>query len=141
MPVAIPLQRMLDAGENPWVFDTYEGYDALMRLVLERPPPLPPALRRFIARRYFARAERNAMLLDALLAGDVDLTPRLHEIAAPTLVVWGSEDRVIDVSAGRLFHERIDRARLVVMHGVGHCPQYEVPERLGRMLASFVAGA
>jgi pimeloyl-ACP methyl ester carboxylesterase len=139
MPVASPLQRLLDAGENPWVFDSYDGYDALMRLVLERPPTLPPALRRFIARRYFARAEQNARLLDELLADDVDLTPRLHEIEAPTLVVWGSEDRVIDLSAGRLFHERIAGSRLVVLHGVGHCPQYEVPERLGPMLAGFLA--
>ena len=76
-----------------------------------------------------------------LLRDDLDLTPRLGDLAVPTLVLWGDRDRVINLSAGRVYHERIPGARLVILHGIGHCPQIEAPGRTSALLAGLVAGA
>ena len=137
MPQPSPLQLRLDAGENPWVVNDYADYDALLRFVLEVPPPIPGPVRRQLADDMIARAPANQKILDDLLADDVDLTPRLREIDKPTFVLWGDRDRIIDISAGHLFRDRIDGARLVILHGIGHCPQLEAPRRTAALLGDF----
>lgn len=137
MPTPSPLQLRLDAGENPFVVDTHEGYEAFMDLVLERPPPIPAPIRRHMAEEMMGRAGLNAKIMDDLLEGDIDLTPELDALDVDTLLLWGDRDRIIDISAGRVYHERISRSRMVIFHGIGHCPQYECPDRTGHYLARF----
>ncbi len=64
-----------------------------------------------------------------------DLQARLGEIAAPTLVVHGDEDQMLDVANGRLVASRIPGARLEVLEGVGHMFWWEQPERSARLVA------
>ena len=138
MPTPSPLQLRLDAGDNPFVVDSHEGYEQFMSFVLERQPPIPAPIRRHMAQEFMARAELNAKIMNDLLEGDLDLTPRLQEIETDALLVWGDRDRLIDISAGRVYHDRLPRSRMVIFHGIGHCPQYECPEKTGRYVAQFV---
>ncbi len=137
MPTPSPLQRRLDAGDNPFVVDSFEGYETFMRFVLERQPPVPGPVRRFMADEFIGRAALNGKIMTDLLDRDFDLTDRLGEIEAETLVLWGDRDRLIDISVGRVYRDRIAQARMVVFHGIGHCPQYECPEQTGRYIRRF----
>lgn len=139
MPRPSALQRRMEAGDNPFVIESFEEYEALMRFVLERPPPIPWPIRRHLADGFIARAELHQQIMENILAGQWDLTEELDRIGVPALALWGDRDRLIDVSAGRVFHERLPRSRLVIFHGVGHCPQYEVPERTGSLVERFLA--
>jgi 3-oxoadipate enol-lactonase len=49
-----------------------------------------------------------------------DATTRLHKLRRPTLVVHGTEDRVIPVSNGRRLAAAIPSARLHLLEGAGH---------------------
>ncbi len=138
MPVPSTLQRRLDAGDNPFVIDSLEGYDAFMRFVLEKQPPVPAPIRRHMAEVFMGRAEMNAKIMDDLLGGSMDLTERLPDVDAETLLLWGDRDRLIDISAGHVYQQRLPRARMVILHGIGHCPQYECPERTGDYVRRFV---
>jgi pimeloyl-ACP methyl ester carboxylesterase len=55
----------------------------------------------------------------AILA-DGDRTPRLRELAVPTLVIHGALDPLIDVSGGRATADAIPDARLVVLDDMAH---------------------
>ncbi len=46
-------------------------------------------------------------------------------ISAPTLILWGEEDRLIPVEAGRWLAQTIPASRLVTYPGIGHLPQEE----------------
>jgi pimeloyl-ACP methyl ester carboxylesterase len=140
MPRPSPLQRMLDEGQNPFVLDSHEAYRSWVRFVLERPLPLPPAVERYLADEFIARASLNEKIMDDLLGGEEELTERLSDIQAPTLVLWGDRDRLIDISAGQVFHRRIPDARFVILHGIGHCPQLEAPRQTARALRDFLRG-
>ncbi|MEM6989948.1 MAG: alpha/beta hydrolase [Myxococcota bacterium] len=139
MPEPSPLQRRIDAGENPFVVSSYEEWADFIRLALERPPAMPGVVRRHMARVFIGRAAMNAKILEDLLEGDFDLTPRLGEIDVPTLALWGNRDRLIDLSAGRVYHAGIDRARLVILDGIGHCPQVEVPGRTSALVRAHLS--
>jgi non-heme chloroperoxidase len=72
----------------------------------------------------------------ALLAYD-DLVA-LDRIIAPTLLVWGDADGLVDREMQTLLAERIGGAELLVYHGVGHTPRWEDPSRFAADAAAFV---
>jgi pimeloyl-ACP methyl ester carboxylesterase len=69
-----------------------------------------------------------------------DTAARLAELAVPTLVVHGTEDRLIPVANGRRLGELVPGARLEVLDGVGHLFYWEQPERAGALVRSFCLG-
>ncbi|MFN3989932.1 MAG: alpha/beta fold hydrolase [Erythrobacter sp.] len=60
-------------------------------------------------------------------------------ITAPTLILWGEEDRLIPVAAGRYLDEEIPHSQLVVYPGIGHLPQEEAAERSVADLRQWLA--
>jgi pimeloyl-ACP methyl ester carboxylesterase len=70
---------------------------------------------------------------------DTGVERRLHRIAAPTLIVWGGEDRFIDPSYGELFRDRIPGAQLQLVSPAGHLVAMENPAPLARALRAFAA--
>lgn len=68
----------------------------------------------------------------------IDSRPRLGEIAAPTLLIWGDSDGI----TSRAHHEEIlaaiPGARLEVVPGTGHLPTVEAPEIVASLIADFI---
>ncbi|HEU0075541.1 MAG TPA: alpha/beta hydrolase [Dehalococcoidia bacterium] len=62
----------------------------------------------------------------------------LGAVRTPTLVVWGSDDRIIPVECGRLYAGAIPGARIEVIEGCGHWPHYEKPAELAEVVAKFL---
>lgn len=62
-----------------------------------------------------------------MAAAQFDSRERLPEIATPTLVLHGLEDRLLVVDGGRRVVAGIPDARLETFTGVGHMLAYEVP--------------
>ena len=69
------------------------------------------------------------------------LTSRLWRITAPTLVVWGREDRLLPLAYGEAYARGIPGARLEVLDRCGHLPPFEQPERFARITLDFLDGA
>lgn len=73
-----------------------------------------------------------------------DTRDRLHEVAAPALVMVGAEDTETPLCYAQAIAERIPGARLVVVPGAGHLVNVEAPglvnEELRRLWQSVPAG-
>jgi pimeloyl-ACP methyl ester carboxylesterase len=67
------------------------------------------------------------------------LTSRLGRITAPTLVVWGAQDRVLPLPFGEAYQRGIPGARLVTLDGCGHLPPIEQPERFAGIVLDFLS--
>ncbi|MFN0088621.1 MAG: alpha/beta fold hydrolase [Blastocatellia bacterium] len=83
---------------------------------------------------------QRAAFLARVQSGADPVEPRLSEIKAPTLILWGAEDRLIPLEAGRKMQTLIPGSRLVVFDQCGHIPQEEMPERFVREVMEFLAG-
>jgi pimeloyl-ACP methyl ester carboxylesterase len=68
--------------------------------------------------------------------GDVTL---LAKIKAPTLILWGSKDRLLPPEWGQRFAHDIPNAKLVMLDGLGHVPQEEDPARSVAEVRRFLA--
>src|SRR5262249_29790639 len=60
-------------------------------------------------------------------------------IVAPTLAVWGEQDRVLSPSEGLRLSREISGSRLVTIPDAGHLPQEERPAEFARAVESFLA--
>lgn len=69
---------------------------------------------------------------------DKGLKKRIHRVSAPTLLVWGKEDRLVPPVYADEFTRRLGDARVQTVDGAGHAPQVEQPEKVARMVAEFV---
>ncbi len=63
----------------------------------------------------------------------------LHRIDVPTLVLRGSEDRIISYANHAAYCELNPRARMELIHGAGHHPHIERPEQLVQNVQAFAS--
>ncbi len=71
-----------------------------------------------------------------LVRGQRSLWQQAADVRAPTLLVWGAQDRLVDVSIAPRAARTFPDARLLVLDGIGHVAQMEDPETVAR---AFVA--
>lgn len=78
-----------------------------------------------------------AQLQAVLMSDRSELVRRIRQ---PTLVIHGSEDRLIPPSNGRALADRIPGARFELLEGCGHMPMWEKPDELSRLVKEFLKG-
>jgi pimeloyl-ACP methyl ester carboxylesterase len=71
-------------------------------------------------------------------AWERDYASRLNAVAAPTLIIWGSDDRFVPVAAGQALHRMIPNSRLSILAQAGHLPMWERPDEVNRIIADFL---
>ncbi|HZO42863.1 MAG TPA: alpha/beta fold hydrolase, partial [Methylomirabilota bacterium] len=67
---------------------------------------------------------------------DKGLQRRLHRLAAPTLLIWGDDDRANPVVYAEAWQRRVKGAALRLLPG-GHMILHEAPEAAARAVAQF----
>lgn len=134
--------------------NTSPGFDALspeevLRFVDERKNRTPESMRRLLGSRARPGAHeallnsfhalRNESYLKTLEASvSQDRAAPLEELAVPTLVITGDEDRVYPAGLVQRMAQRIPGAELVVLEGCGHLSNLEQPERFNEVLLDFL---
>ena len=72
-----------------------------------------------------------------------NLTRQLLEgaakIAAPTLIVWGQQDKIIPVEHAHIAERTIPHSRLQILDRCGHMPQLERPDEFNKLVLEFLA--
>ena len=67
-----------------------------------------------------------------------DTFDRLHKIKAPTLVIYGTEGRVISPISSEVIANRVPDSKLVKMKGGSHSIHMEMPRRFNREVLDFL---
>jgi pimeloyl-ACP methyl ester carboxylesterase len=103
-----------------------------MRLLLEEAAERKhrPELRRAVM-----SAQRHLMWM--LTARRAEVERAAEGLRVPTLLLWGSEDRLVPLAVGEHWVKRIPGAELIVLEGAGHNPQLEMPDRFSEIVLAF----
>lgn len=70
---------------------------------------------------------------------DRGLKKRIHRVQAPTLLIWGTEDRIVPPVYAAEFARRIAGARVETVDQAGHAPHLEHPETVARLVRDFLS--
>lgn len=133
--------------------------DRIDRLVLVDPAALPldenlviHALSLLHELRYISFSFLPVLLADALRAGPLtlwratmalllaDLRPKLSQIRARTLVIWGEHDALVPLAFAKQLAQYLSYEELVVIKGAGHVPMWDCPRAFNRVLREFLIG-
>ncbi len=67
-----------------------------------------------------------------------NLGDKLHQIKAPTLLIWGKDDTITPPFVGEKFNELIENSTLHFLDKCGHAPMMEKPEEFNQLLRDFL---
>lgn len=71
-----------------------------------------------------------------------DHTPHfraVNEMDVPKLMVWGTHDRILPLSYGRVLHTHVPSARFEEFSHSGHLPHFEEPEKFNQLSLAFIS--
>lgn len=127
--------RLREAAVNP----TTETMRALVDVMLYDPSLMSEEV---LEKR--VEAARKSPLRETRIGNSAaphrDQAPELSSIQAPTLLVWGREDRVNPLEIGLLLMREIPDSRLLVLKRCGHWAQLERREEFNHAAIDFFAG-
>lgn len=70
---------------------------------------------------------------------DKGLKKRIHRVTAPSLLVWGREDRLVPAVYAEEFTRRLAGARVETIDGAGHAPHLEQTDTVARVVRDFLS--
>ncbi|HOD27752.1 MAG TPA: alpha/beta fold hydrolase [Syntrophales bacterium] len=114
-----------EQGESPLLLKDEADLPRVMGLAFANPPPLPyPFKKRFVEKALADRRFHEKALED--FKGDLlSLEKDLPKIEAPALILWGRNDRILDVSSVPVFERGLARHQTVIIENCGHLPMIE----------------
>ena len=63
---------------------------------------------------------------------------RIKSVAAPTLILWGRDDRVANIRTAGRFHKDIAGSQLAIIDDAGHMVHEEKPDAVNHAITSFL---
>lgn len=137
-PEPSDMGKLLATGRNPFEVHSRAEFDAFYAMTMAQPPWLPGFVLAAMAESYQQRRPALTEIFQGFHNRDA-LDGRLAEIPAPTLVLWGDQDRLIHVSAARVWAAGLPKATLVIRQGIGHMPMVEQPAETAAIYRDFLA--
>ena len=138
-PQASEMQVLARQGLNPLLVEDAEDYDRLLDFVFVEPPYIPGPTKAYFAEMAVKHRPFHEKIWRDLHEVPAPLEPQLPHVQAPTLVLWGDTDRVLDPSGARVFAEGIPHAEVQIMDATGHVPMIERPADVAQRLLPFWA--
>lgn len=144
-PEQSKLQQIIENNEpNPLIIRTESDFDRLREFAMEDQPFLPWPAPGVLARKAMARQAIN----DKIFKDINDYAERVKEskenlqvlstIQQPAFILWGKEDRALDVSSVQVFEQYLPNSTSFIMEGVGHGPMIERPVESAELVLDFL---
>jgi 2-hydroxy-6-oxonona-2,4-dienedioate hydrolase len=122
-PTIENLQRMMSV----FVFDSSSLTEDLMQARLDNMLSQRQHLENFVASTAANPKQFN------------DYGPRLSEVSAPTLIIWGRDDRFVPMDVGLRLMAGLPNADMHIFGRCGHWAQWEHADKFNRMVVEFLA--
>jgi pimeloyl-ACP methyl ester carboxylesterase len=132
------LRRVIrETGENPLVARNEKEFRQLVAFVMSDPPYVPGPVIDVIAQERIRNVALEQRIFAQIAADSIEA--RIKDLATPALIVWGAEDRAVNVATAGVLHKLLPRSQVIVMQGVGHLPMMERPGDTARDYLQFLA--
>jgi abhydrolase domain-containing protein 6 len=130
----------LKKGNNLLLVRNTEDYDKLNTVVFVKQPTVSASFKKIMVADWIAHVEFNKKIWN-----DTDwkplqfsLAPILPLIQAPVLIIWGDQDKLLDVGGVAFLEKNLKNYRTVIMKDTGHCPMMEKPEETAKVYMTFL---
>lgn len=139
-PKASELDKFLAQGKNPFLINSREDFDAFYPLTMARPPWVPKPALDYVASLYKQRKSRWQAIFEQLDISRI-FDDELSKIKAPSLLMWGDKDRLLDVSSVELWQQKMPAMKSKIWPNVGHMAMIEIPYKSAEFYKDFLKRA
>ena len=138
------LEKTIEQNQpNPLIVRSPEDMERLMHFAMEQVPYFPWPATDVLADRAMAREKANDAIFKQLLK-EAEMAKHaggfrhvFEKLTMPTYVIWGEEDRVLDVSSVDKFFQYTPNVQVDILPQVGHAPMLEIPEQSAQLILDF----
>ncbi len=134
------VRKMMEKGENPLVLKNANDMPRLMSLAFVKTPSLPYPLQKVMTRTALANRQFYEKELKEIGPDFLSLEKELPNIKAPALILWGDQDKILDVSSVPVFEKGLKNSRTVIIKDCGHVPMIEKPQETADAYLAFIKG-
>ena len=120
-------------GEMPLLVRTPRQVEAMIAVTMSRPPFMPRSVRRFLGRRACADRPLHSKIMAELHGHPPSLDLLGRTLPVRSVIVWGSEDRILNPRAAERMREILPNSEVVMLDGIGHVPMLEAPGRVAKI--------
>lgn len=132
------LAECVDRGDNWLAPATVKDFGRLLEYLFAKRPYIPGPVLKYVAAQTISRAAKTQKIFDEIQISTPPLIERLGHIKAPTLIIWGDQDKLINVSAAEIFHKSISGSELLILKGSGHMPLMENARQCVQTFLEFI---
>ncbi|MGL5987696.1 MAG: alpha/beta fold hydrolase [Burkholderiales bacterium] len=128
----------LERGEPKLIAASREDYRQIFKDAFVDPPYAPDFLLNSLADAQVARRGEYLRMYQQFWGRRTPLEPLLPGLAMPALLLWGDQDKILDVSAAQVFKQGLPHVEAVIWPNVGHAPMLEKAADSARLYAGFI---
>jgi pimeloyl-ACP methyl ester carboxylesterase len=137
-PLRSEMDPMVDAGQSPLIVGQADAFEPMLDFVFAQRPFLPYPILHAAKADALRNAASNVRIWNSQRKDRYLLDAHIGELKQPTLVLWGQQDRLFDVSGAASLRARLSHAQVQVLPDVGHMPMMETPKLSAELYAQFV---
>jgi pimeloyl-ACP methyl ester carboxylesterase len=134
------ITKILEKGENPFELKDSSDMSRVMKLVFVNPPSLPYPLKKVMVQTALANRKIYEKELKEINPDILSLEKELPNIKAQTLILWGDQDKILDVSSVPVFEKGLKNHKTVIIKDCGHLPMLEKPKETATQYIDFIKG-
>ncbi len=132
------LHYELESGRNPLLIEKRQDLDTLISFSFVNPPYIPSPILDVFYERSAQYRKWNSEIFKEISDEGAVVQKALPSMTSPLLVIWGKNDRILDVSATQVIAEIRKDAKIHILDQCGHAPMLEKPETTAKIFVNFV---
>lgn len=119
--------------------------DFISHQLMQNPPIVPFKLKQAQERRLIAQSDQTQKMIEQIVTLNRIYTPETfarltRTVEAPTLILWGKQDKIINVEVANELQSLLKRAEApVILNNVGHMPILEAEQAVAQHYLPFLA--
>lgn len=138
-PKPSQLDVLLAKGINPFLIASTSDFQRFYPMTMAQPPWVPRVALDYVASVYQMRQARWQKLFTELDLAHV-FKQELEQIHAPSLLMWGAKDQLLDISLVPVWQQYMPKLQVKIWQDVGHMAMIEIPNKAAEFYQQFLHG-
>jgi pimeloyl-ACP methyl ester carboxylesterase len=130
--------KMAEKGENPLLLKDSNDMPRWAALLFVKPPSLPYPIKKVMIKTALANCQFYEKERKEIFPDFSSLEKDLPKIKAPALILWGDQDKVVDISSVPVFEKGLKNHKTVIIKDCGHVPMMEKPQETATQYIDFI---
>lgn len=130
------LQRVMrESGRNPLMAKSEEEFAAVVSFVMTDPPFMPRPMLNVLAHDRIRNFDLETRIFKQVRTDSIET--RIAGLNTRALIVWGENDRAINVATASVLHKLLPNSQVIILPGIGHLPMLEQPRKSAEDYLAF----